>query len=388
MSTRSTPASPTGTDSELAIDIRDLHVEFPTTLGVVRALNGVSYQVPRGKVVGVVGESGSGKSVTARAILQILQKPGRITAGQMIFRPGKAGAVESGAARRPKKAPVRVMDETLDIVEFDADSDDMRAIRGSEIAMIFQEPMTSLNPLYTIGFQIEEGIRLHETDDKKAARELALELLREVGLPSPERIHGLYPHELSGGMRQRAMIAMALSCNPSLLIADEPTTALDVTTEAQILSLMRRLQSDLSMSIIYITHSMGVVAQICDEVVVMYLGRIVERASVEEIFQNPKHPYTISLLRSTPRFGMPRDEQLEVIKGSVPDPYSSIAGCRFHPRCPAAIPGVCDVIDPVEAPIGGPGHGVQCHLYPGCTPGVDVGSTSEQEPRSTDAQAR
>jgi len=350
------------------IDVSELFVEFPTALGVVRALNGVNYRLPRGKVLGVVGESGSGKSVTARAIMQIVERPGRIASGRIDFRAGQRRDQEERDTNRPKKAPKKVTAEVINLAELDPQSDEMRAIRGEEIAMIFQEPMTSLNPLYTIGNQIEEGIKLHQTDDKEEAKRRAVDILQRVGMPNPERIHGLYPHELSGGMRQRSMIAMALSCRPTMLIADEPTTALDVTTEAQILELMRELQRDIGMSIIFITHSMGVVAQICDDVVVMYLGRIVERASVEEIFYNPKHPYTISLLRSIPRFGMDKGEPLEVIRGSVPDPYSRVPGCSFHPRCPAAMPGICDVIVPVEAPIGEEGHGVRCHLYDGCTP--------------------
>ena len=354
--------------ADAVIDVADLYVEFPTVLGVVRALNGVNYRIARGKVLGVVGESGSGKSVTARAIMQILEKPGRITSGNITFRRGSRPDDEERVAHRPKNAPKKLDVDVVDIARLDPDSDEIRGIRGEEIAMIFQEPMTSLNPLYTIGNQIEEGILLHQTDSKVDAKQRAVDILRQVGMPNPERIHGLYPHELSGGMRQRAMIAMALSCRPSMLIADEPTTALDVTTEAQILELMRGLQRETGMSILFITHSMGVIAQICDDVVVMYLGRIVERAPVEEIFHNPKHPYTISLLRSIPRFGMSRDEPLEVIEGSVPDPYSRVSGCSFHPRCPASMPGICDKIVPIEAPIGAPGHGVRCHLYPGCTP--------------------
>jgi len=350
------------------IDVADLYVEFPTVLGVVRALNGVNYRLPRGKVLGVVGESGSGKSVTARAIMQILERPGHITSGAITFRRGSRPDDEERAAHRPKNAPKKLDVDEVDIAQLEPDSDEIRGIRGEEIAMIFQEPMTSLNPLYTIGNQIEEGILLHQTDDKAESKRRAIDILRQVGMPNPERIHGSYPHELSGGMRQRTMIAMALSCRPSMLIADEPTTALDVTTEAQILELMRGLQRETGMSILFITHSMGVIAQICDDVVVMYLGRIVERAPVEEIFHNPKHPYTISLLRSIPRFGMSRDEPLEVIHGSVPDPYTRVPGCSFHPRCPASMPGICDTIVPVEAPIGAPGHGVRCHLYPGCTP--------------------
>jgi peptide/nickel transport system ATP-binding protein len=243
-------------------------------------------------------------------------------------------------------------------------SDAMRAIRGSEIAMIFQEPMSSLNPVYTIGFQIQEAIRLHQNPDKKESWAQAIDMLDQVGMPNPARIADSYPHELSGGMRQRAMIAMALSCHPALLIADEPTTALDVTTEAQILALMRRLKEEIGMSILFITHSMGVVAQLCDEVIVMYQGRVVERASVEDIFYHPKHPYTRSLLRSIPRIGAAEHTPLEVIKGSVPDPYTKVSGCSFHPRCPDFIGDVCRTVIPPETLLpGAERHGVRCHLY-------------------------
>jgi peptide/nickel transport system ATP-binding protein len=240
----------------------------------------------------------------------------------------------------------------------------MRRIRGNHISMIFQEPMTSLNPCYTVGHQIEEAILLHQTQDKAEARRRTIDILHKVGMPNPERIADSYPHQLSGGMRQRAMIAMALSCTPTLLIADEPTTALDVTTEAQILDLMRDLQHEIGTSIMFITHNMGVVAQMCDEVAVMYLGRIIERAAVDDMFYDPKHPYTISLLRSIPRLGVARGQKLESIKGSVPDPYSTVPGCPFHPRCPAAIPGLCDAVMPEETFVAGSQtHTVRCHLY-------------------------
>lgn len=355
-----TQAAPPSTDDAI-VSVRDLEVEFPTTLGVVRALNGVSFDVPRGKVLGIVGESGCGKSVTARAIMQIIERPGRITAGEILFNRSKAEPASDVLTDTDRRA---VKNGSVDITKIDPRSATMRSIRGGEIAMIFQEPMTSLNPVYTVGAQIQEAILLHQTPNKAEAWVQAVEMLREVGMPNPERIARSYPHELSGGMRQRAMIAMALSCHPKLLIADEPTTALDVTTEAQILSLMRRLQSDIGMSIMFITHSMGVVAQLCDEVIVMYLGRVVERASVDEIFYAPKHPYTQSLLRSIPRMGATRGKHLEVIKGSIPDPYSRVTGCSFHPRCPEFMKGICDVVIPAETLLSGPTtHGVRCHLY-------------------------
>ena len=346
------------------ISVRDLKVEYKTTLGTVSALNGVSFDVKRGTVVGVVGESGSGKSVTARAIMQILERAGKITEGSILFRRQHGSA--SGASRAEKKLMDSAADKSgeVDITRLKPTSDTMRAIRGSEIAMIFQEPMTSLNPVYTVGAQIQEAILLHQTPDKKQSWDQAVDMLAQVGMPNPERIAKSYPHELSGGMRQRAMIAMALSCHPSLLIADEPTTALDVTTEAQILALMRRLKEEIGMSILFITHSMGVVDQLCDEVIVMYQGRVVERASVEDIFYNPKHPYTRSLLRSIPRIGAAEHTPLEVIKGSVPDPYTKVPGCSFHPRCPEYLGDVCRTVIPPETLLpGAQRHGVRCHIY-------------------------
>jgi peptide/nickel transport system ATP-binding protein len=345
------------------INVRDLRVEYKTPLGKVSALNGVSFDVARGTVLGVVGESGSGKSVTARAIMQILERAGRITEGSILFR-RPSGDLHESEEEAELLAAAESDTGEVDITRLAPTSSTMRAIRGSEIAMIFQEPMTSLNPVYTVGSQIQEAIILHQTPDKKQSWDQAVDMLAQVGMPNPERIAKSYPHELSGGMRQRAMIAMALSCHPSLLIADEPTTALDVTTEAQILALMRRLKDEIGMSILFITHSMGVVAQLCDEVIVMYQGRVVERASVEDIFYHPKHPYTRSLLRSIPRIGAAEHAPLEVIKGSVPDPYTQVPGCSFHPRCPDFIGDVCQSVIPPETLLpGATRHGVRCHLY-------------------------
>ncbi|HYI58230.1 MAG TPA: ABC transporter ATP-binding protein [Microlunatus sp.] len=349
--------------SDAIITVRDLKVEYKTALGKVNALNGVSFDVARGSVVGVVGESGSGKSVTARAIMQILERAGRITEGSIRFHRPTGDHHESAEDAQLIEAATGASGE-VDITSLSATSDTMRAIRGSEIAMIFQEPMTSLNPVYTVGSQIQEAILLHQTPDKKQSWDQAVDMLKQVGMPNPARIASSYPHELSGGMRQRAMIAMALSCHPSLLIADEPTTALDVTTEAQILALMRRLKEEIGMSILFITHSMGVIAQLCDEVIVMYQGRVVERASVEDIFYNPKHPYTRSLLRSIPRIGAAEHTPLQVIKGTVPDPYVQVPGCSFHPRCPDFIGEVCQTVIPPENLLpGAERHGVRCHLY-------------------------
>ncbi len=342
--TASQPAQVQAT-ADYVVRVADLRVEFRTPIGVTYALNGVSLEIPRGKTLGVVGESGCGKSMTGLSILQLVPPPGVITGGTIEFR------------SRELQAPVNLL-------KYERMSPEMRHIRGRSIGMIFQEPMTSLNPVYTVGNQISEAVLLHQTNDRREAKERAIDILRKVGMPNPERIYSNYPHELSGGMRQRAMIAMALSCTPDLLIADEPTTALDVTTEANILDLMRELQQEIGMSIMFITHNLGVVAQMCDDVAVMYLGRVVEQASVEEIFYDPKHPYTISLLKSIPRLGTNRKVQLEVIRGSVPDPYSRVTGCPFHPRCPSFMPGICDTTMPnvVYMP-NSPQHFVRCHLY-------------------------
>ena len=336
-----TPA-PVSLPPDVVLDVRDLYVRFETKLGTVRAVNGVSLTVPRRRVLGVVGESGCGKSITAFAVMQLVPTPGRIAGGQITLRTREGRAV--------------------DVLALDRNSEAMREIRGRHVGMIFQEPMTALNPCYTIGNQIVEGILVHQTRDRKAAERQALEIMRRVGLPSPERLLRTYPHQLSGGMRQRAMIALALSCRPELLLADEPTTALDVTTQAQILDVMRDLQAEIGMSILLVTHNLGVVAQMCDEVVVMYLGRVVERASVDELFDDPKHPYTRALMRSIPRLGAGHRGRLHVIEGSVPGAYTQVSGCPFHPRCPAAMPGLCDVQEPQLRPTAG-GAEVSCFLY-------------------------
>lgn len=294
------------TENNNILSIRDLHVTFFTDEGDVNAVGGVSYDIPKGKTLAVVGESGCGKSVTALSILRLIpDPPGKITNGQIIFK--GSDVLKASDAK-------------------------MRAIRGNHITMIFQEPMTSLNPVYTIGQQIVEVIELHQSKKGKDAFGHAVEMLRLVGIADPERRATEYPHQLSGGMRQRVMIAMALSCNPDLLIADEPTTALDVTIQAQILDLLRDLQRKNNMSVLLITHDLGVVAENADDVVVMYASKIVESAPVEHIFADPLHPYTQGLLRSLPRLGEDK-ERLEVIGGSVPDPLNFPTGCKFHPRC-------------------------------------------------------
>ncbi|MBO0708973.1 MAG: ABC transporter ATP-binding protein [Candidatus Dormibacteraeota bacterium] len=345
VTTEAAPArQPRAGVGEPLVEVKDLQVQFKTQLGVVSALNGVSFTVPRGKVVGVVGESGSGKTITGLGIMQLIPPPGRVTNGEILLHE------EVG------KPPV-------DLLEHSRTGEFMRKIRGDQVSMIFQEPMTSLNPSYTVGNQIEEAILIHQTRDRKRAKELTIDILDRVGMPNPKQVYARYPHELSGGMRQRAMIAMALSCNPALLIADEPTTALDVTTEAQIIDLVRDLQAQSGMAVMWITHNMGVVAQICDEVAVMYLGRIVEQGAVEDIFDDPKHPYTAALLRAIPRLGI-RSERLETIQGSVPDPYTRVSGCPFHPRCPHAMAGLCERLMPAVATFPGQlPHTVRCHLY-------------------------
>jgi peptide/nickel transport system ATP-binding protein len=337
-------------DRDVILQIRDLHTYFFTDLGISRALNGVSLDVPAGKVMGVVGESGCGKSVTALSILRLVPKPGRIVRGEIVLR--RVQSEDNGTQ----------MITEVNLTDLNPQGREIRSIRGDEIAMIFQEPMTSLNPSYTVGDQIEETILLHQKVNKAGAEERAVKILDQVGMPNPSTVVKRYPHELSGGMRQRAMIAMALSCTPSILIADEPTTALDVTTEAQILDLMRELQAQLGMTILYITHNLGVVAQMCDTVAVMYLGRVVELATVDALFYDPRHPYTRALLHSIPHVGSRTKARLEPIRGVVPDPYTTVAGCPFHPRCDMIKLGLCDVRVPASIAVDDE-HQVRCFLY-------------------------
>jgi peptide/nickel transport system ATP-binding protein len=285
--------------------------------------------------------------VTARSILGIVDRPGRIVAGEIRFR--RAGGNGSGGV--------------VDLAALPPDGPAMRAIRGAEIALIFQEPMSSFSPVHTVGSQIVEAIMLHQQLSRREARARAVEMLRRVGVSSPEQRVDQLSNQLSGGLRQRAMIAMALSCHPTLLIADEPTTALDVTTQTQILELMRQLQREDGMAIMLITHDLGVVAEMCTDVVVMYLGRVVEQAPVDAIFHAPKHPYTRALLRSIPRMRSRSRERLTPIAGAVPHPYDRPAGCPFHPRCPEFMPGRCDRDEPVLRSVGAE-HAVSCFLYP------------------------
>ena len=328
------------------IQIRGLDVRFYLKEGTVRAINGVDMDIAPNQTLGVVGESGCGKSITARAVLRILPPRGKIVAGTIQLAP-----------RNGQGAPI-------EITRLSPKGREIRRIRGGDISMIFQEPMTSLSPVHTVGNQIVEAIRLHQDVTKSEARDRAIELLRLVGIPMPERRVGAYPHELSGGLRQRSMIAMSLSCNPRLLIADEPTTALDVTIQAQILNLIERLQSELGMAVMMITHDLGVIAETADKVAVMYLGRIIEQGLADDIFGNPKHPYTHGLLASIPRLGKGNLERLESIYGTVPDPFTRPPGCSFHPRCARCIKGTCDT-GPSPAPRDvASGHMVACHLYP------------------------
>ncbi|MBK9745340.1 MAG: ABC transporter ATP-binding protein [Chloroflexi bacterium] len=326
------------------LEMNDLKVHFPTNEGVVKAVDGVTYSLDEGQTLCVVGESGSGKSVAARAILGIVHQPGKVVGGSIRYHQSLNGSRE-----------------TVDITALDPRGAKIRRIRGAEIAMIFQEPMTSLSPLYTVGSQIIEAILLHNDISKVEARNRAIELLRQVGIPRPESRIDEYPFRLSGGMLQRCMIAMALSCNPKLLIADEPTTALDVTTQAQILDLMRDLQEQYHMAILFITHDLGVVAEIADKVAVMYLGTVVEQGDVDTIFNAPAHPYTQALLSSIPKISLER-AHLNPIKGMVPSPFNRPAGCPFHPRCTVAVRGVCDEVTP-EAIAVDDGHTARCLLH-------------------------
>lgn len=314
-----------------------MRTHLRTEAGVVRAVDGVSFELGRSKVVGVVGESGCGKSMLALSLLQLVPSPGSVAGGH-----------------------IRLYDDqgrSTDIAALAPESREMRAIRGEKIAMVFQEPMTSLSPIYTIGQQITETLHLHRKLSNKQAREVALELLRKVGMPAPEQRLDEYPFRLSGGMRQRALIAIALSCSPSLLIADEPTTALDVTVQAQILRLLKDLQRDTGMAIIFISHDLGVIARMADDVIVMYLGTVVERGEVRDVLRSPQHPYTKGLLNSVPRLGS--QKQLTPVKGTVPGPFEVPSGCRFRDRCPHVMNRCRE--DPPEFPVA-KGHTAKCWL--------------------------
>ena len=325
------------------LEITDLQTHFFTETGVVPAVDGVSLQIKQGGTLGVLGESGCGKSVTGFSILRLVRPPGKIVGGEIRY-----------FGRETVKGE--------DLTAYDARSEEMRQLRGSEIAMVFQEPMSSLDPLFTVGNQIMEAILYHQDVSKAEARKIAIEMLDKVRMPQPAEVVKQYPHQLSGGMRQRVMIAMALSCRPKLLIADEPTTALDVTTEAQILELMRDLQDELGMAIMFITHDLGVIAEMAEDVAVMYLGKVVERSDIQSLFTDPQHPYTKALMQSIPKVGRKEGRRLEVIRGMVPSPRNIPPGCPFHPRCTSFIEGVCNTRKP-QLQETGEGHWVSCFLY-------------------------
>ncbi|MGC9467877.1 MAG: ABC transporter ATP-binding protein [Anaerolineae bacterium] len=341
--------------NDVLAKITNLRTYFHLAEGVVRAVDGVNLTIRRGRTLGVVGESGCGKSVTALSLLRLVPSPGRLEGGQITY------------YRTVRETHASSVSDVIDIASLKPNSREMRSIRGNQISMVFQEPMTALLPVRTVGSQIVEAITLHHDVSKEEAWERAVDILDRVNLPNPDRIAETYPFQLSGGMRQRCVIAMALSCNPNLLIADEPTTALDVTTEAQILDLMRKLQDEFDMAIMYITHNLGVIAEMADEVAVMYMGKVVEEADIQSLFFNPLHPYTRALLRSIPQLDdvlarAGRKERLETIKGMVPDPYAVLPGCSFHPRCSRFMPGICDRIMPEVIEVE-PGHMARCHLY-------------------------
>jgi peptide/nickel transport system ATP-binding protein len=325
---------------EKLLEVNNLKTYFHLDEGTVKAVDGVDFDIYKGKTLGIVGESGCGKSVTSQSVMRIVPSPpGEIMDGEILYHQG---------------------DEVIDIAKLKADSREMRALRGSEIAMIFQEPMNSFSPVHTIGSQIIEAIRLHQNLSKDEAREKAISLLDKVRIPRPAEIVDEYPHQLSGGMRQRAMIALALSCEPALLIADEPTTALDVTVQAQILELINDLQEDMGMGMMLITHDLGVVAQTADYVAVVYLGRVVEHGSIEDVFNNPLHPYTRALFASIPK--LEGNAKLNPIRGSVPDPFTVIHGCPFKDRCNQYIEGECDKEVPPLIEVE-PEHQARCVLY-------------------------
>jgi peptide/nickel transport system ATP-binding protein len=328
--------------AEPILSVRDLKTYFRPDEGIVRAVDGASFDLYPGRTLGIVGESGCGKTVAARSILRIVDRPGKVEGGAMLLRRGDGRVV--------------------DLASIDESSSEMRDIRGGEIGYVFQEPMSSLSVFYTIGNQVIEAIRLHRKISKKEARDRAIELLQLVGIPRPEQRVDSYSFELSGGLRQRVMIALALAAEPRILIADEPTTALDVTTQAQILELIRKIQIERDLAVVLITHDMGVIAEMADTVSVMYLGKVVESGSVDTIFHAPKHPYTQALLRSIPSVLAEPRSRLATIVGGIPHPYARPPGCPFHPRCQNAIPGTCDKNPPPATALDAE-HEVRCFLW-------------------------
>lgn len=325
-------------NEDTLLQVSDLKIQFSLDEGILKAVDGIDLEIKKSSIVGLIGESGCGKSVTARAIMRILEDPGKITDGTIAI--NKENGIE-------------------EITAYKRNSKEMRSIRGRDISMIFQEPMTSLSPVHTVGQQITEAIYIHRTQDKKEAYEIVIDMLEKVGISNPVQRYSDYPHQLSGGMRQRVMIALALSCKPSLLIADEPTTALDVTIQAQILELMSDLQKKLNMSILYITHNLGVIAEMADETYVMYLGKIVEHGSVRQVFTNPLHPYTKRLIKSIPRFQAGDSEELDSIKGNVPIPINMPSQCGFCSRCEEVLSDKCKNSVP-QLIENEPGHFVSC----------------------------
>lgn len=354
------PSRAPGGNSDAVLDIRGLRTHFLTDDAVVRAVDGVDLRVHRGRTLCVVGESGCGKSAMARSVLQLVEPPGEVVDGQVLLRPEGGG-------------------EPVDLASLSPTGREIRSVRGRDVAMIFQEPMSSLSLVHTVGNQVGEPLRVHTGISRKEARARSVELLERVRVPGAERIVDSYPFQLSGGMRQRVMIAMALACAPRVLIADEPTTALDVTTQAQILDLLAELRRDTGMGVMFITHDMGVVAEIADEVAVMYLGTVVEQGPVDEVFHDPQHPYTRALLEAVPRLGSARKDRLPTIRGTIPDPGSQPSGCVFRTRCPEAVEGLCDTtVPPVTVP--GPGRRVRCLLREGPSASRDsAASTSREE---------
>jgi peptide/nickel transport system ATP-binding protein len=342
--TPTTDPSPAG---EPLLRVEDLQVQIGTDDGIIRPVDGVSFEMPAGKTLCIVGESGSGKSLTGRALMNLLPDRMKITRGRVLYRNAAGQQVDIGAL--PPRGPA------------------IRAIRGAEISLVSQEPMAALSPVHTIGQQIEVVIRQHLGLNRKAARARALECLNDVGIPRPAERLDSYPFEFSGGMRQRVCIALALACGPRLIIADEPTTALDVTTQANILDLFKKLQAEHGLSILFITHDLGVVADVADQVAVMYLGKVVERGPVDDIFHDPRHPYTQALLKSVPTLSRQRVHRLAAIRGMVPSAFARPTGCPFHPRCDQAIPGVCDQREPPDIALGA-GRTASCVLLEQAAP--------------------
>ena len=342
------------------LQVEELKTYFHTFEGVLHAVDGVTFSVYSGRNLGLIGESGCGKSVTALSVMQIQSKPGRIDGGSVRWRTRTLASPADGGSGGTEES-------VIDLAALKPDSPALRMIRGNEIAMVFQEPMTCFSPYYTIGNQIREAILIHtrrsrDPQTRTQAEARSIQMLARVAIPNPKKTYAMYPHELSGGMRQRAMIAMALVGQPRLLIADEPTTALDVTTQAQILELIRELEAEFNLTVMIISHDIGVVSEISSDVAVMYLGKVVETGEARSIFTRAMHPYTRALIMSLPRLAR-RAPSLRPISGNVPSLFNIPSGCRFHPRCPHRMPGVCDVGPGPELREVEPGHAVRCHLF-------------------------